>query len=246
MTAPCQLGTPILAASEWACPAVFCVLFAGLVAIAIFVTNQRLEQKGQVFEKLESMGFHVIASPTDVQKFDAYSMLGRPLTDGLHGVTWIARGRVSGLQTFVIQHVVCMKHHGRRGASLITRMFAATSCPAGWPRLELTEMNLGDELLGLVGVRRTEHPSGSSEFGKRWRVSCDDPDFANLVLSARVTDLALSLPGNSGVLIGGGHIVVSLKEYVRPDEAVRLASLPAEFLSLLSPEVSVYQSPIRA
>ena len=95
----------------------------------------------------------------------------------------------------------------------------------------------------MLGYRRFRQVPRQESAGAVW---CDDPDFANLVLSARVTDLALSLPGNSGVLIGGGHIVVSLKEYVRPDEAVRLASLPAEFLSLLSPEVSVYQSPIRA
>lgn len=245
MTAPCQLGTSVLANIDLG--GLFgALLVIGFLVLWILRINYIQSVKLSVFEKLESMGFEVLSCPSDVQKHDAYQMLGRSLSDGLHGVTWIARGRVSGLQTFVIQHVVCMKHHGRRGARLITRTFAVSSCPAGWPRFELTELHLRDDLLGVIRVHRTQFGDASSEFGRRWRVSCDDPAFADLVLDKRVTDLTLSLPANSGVLIGGGRIVVSLKAYVRPDEAVRLAALPAEFLSWLPPELAAYQSPTRA
>lgn len=242
MTAMCHIGTPMLANLDWGGLA-GAVIFIAMLLFIILDANRALTTKRELFERLEAMGLEVLACPSDVQKYDAYQMLGRPLGDGLHGVAWVARGRISERPAFVIEHVVHMKHHGRRGVRLTTRTFVVTSCPAGWPRLELTETHLGDELLRIVGIRRTQHSSSSREFGKRWRVSCDDPEFAGRLLNERVTALARSLPRSSGVLIGAGRIAISVKKPVRPDEVQVFSTRPAEFLSLLPPELDEYQSP---
>ena len=245
MTAMCHIGTPMLANLDWGGLAGAGIFIAMLLFTILWYHRAQTTKRG-VFDKLEAMGFEVLACPSDVQKYDAYQMLGRPLGDGLHGVAWVARGRISERLAFVIEHVVHMKHHGRRGVRLTTRTFAVTSCPAGWPRLELTETHLGDELLCIVGIRRTQHSSSSREFSKRWRVSCDDSEFAGRLLNERVTAFARSLPRNSGVLIGAGRIVISTQKLVRPDEVQVFSTRPAEFLSLLPPELDEYQSPAGA
>lgn len=241
MTATCHIGTLQLAISDWVCPAAFCVLVLGFISIAILVTNQRLKEKGLVFEKLESMGFHVMASPTEVQKLDAYAMINRELPNGLRAVSWIARGEISNRTTFVIEHLA--KIQRGRHTKWVYHTFAIASCPVKWPSVWLSRRHIGDELLGLVGINRGDVATDSAQFDREWRVNSPDPDFANLALSIPFMDAISRLPHETSVYLGRGKLVVGRKSRAKSESIEIFATMPAALLALLPPELDEYQSP---
>ncbi|MFO0836276.1 MAG: hypothetical protein U0638_15010 [Phycisphaerales bacterium] len=241
MTATCHIGTLQLAGNDWVCPSAFVVLVLGLISIAVFVANQRLKEKGLVFEKLESTGFHVLASPTEVQKLDAYAMINRELPNGLRAVSWIARGEISNRTTFVIEHLA--KIQRGRHTKWVYHTFAIASCPVKWPSVWVSGRNIGDELLGLVGINRGDVATDSAQFNREWRVNSPDPDFANLILSGAFLSAISRLPYETSVYLGRGKLVVGRKSRATSESIEEFAAMPAALLALLPPELDAYQTP---
>lgn len=212
-----------------------------IIVLVVFVNRATRKARAALLAKLRSLPLDVVDKPGDAAKGQAYALMGMTLPRAAKGVNMIARGIVRDRQIAVVEHL----HIVSTGKSShpVYWTFAIIDCPEHWPSLVLSEEHLGDKIMKLFGKDRSDVQTASKAFDDRWRVSCDDEDFAVLVLSEEVQAWANALPSSARVSLGNGHASVAIKAQLTIASVDAFVDAPSTLLDLLPPELEAYGSP---
>jgi len=186
------------------------------------------ERLGTAFEAL---GLSLEMNPKTPVHGERYTAVegGFDFPNGAKGVKWSAAGEVDERPTVLLHHVHVV--HTGNATVPVPKSVAATPCPEEWPVLSLGPETLATRLAELFGSRdiRVEDEG----FNRRWRVKCDDEDFAIAMLTPEVQAFLMNAPATEQWAIGRGWIRVARRETVKPDLVPELARRPGTLAARL-------------
>lgn len=218
------------------------ILLGGLavIIVAALVAAHRANKarRAKLEETLRAMGFTFTGSPAKIDKPALYEPFAHTpqFSHGAAGIQWAAQGRIAGATVHVAEHMH-MQSHGK-GAHPVHHTAAAVACPAPWPTLSLTREHWGHALANLLGARDVQ--LDDEAFNKRWRLKCDQPDFALLFLSPQAQTWLAAAPRNESWHLQAGRLVCVRHGTVKDDAIAALAARPAELMALVPPELAAW------
>jgi hypothetical protein len=218
-------------------PIVMMSVVALVVVLMITAQRKRLRELQHTFA---SAGFTCMFHPDGLTRSQAFSHAGgmQALRTGERGIQWAARGTINEREVWVMEHRYTSGSGKNRSTHYHT--IICTPGPHTWPDLSLTTENLFHKIGELFGGKDIQVESEA--FNKRWRVKCDNEDFAVLVLSPQVQEWCMSLERGLWLRIGQGAVCVVKSGVIGAKDLQRLASLPTDLYKLFPPELDAFGS----
>ncbi len=220
-----------------------CALIAVVAAIMYSAHRASKARRAKLEAALHALGFTFTGSPAKTDKpalfvpFAHAPQFSRG--GGASGIQWAAHGTVRGTAVHLAEHMY-MQSHGK-GAHPVHHTAAAVACPAHWPPLSLTREHWGHALADLVGM--SDLQLDDAAFNKRWRLKCDDADFALLLLSPEAQAWLAAAPKSEAWHLAGGQLVCVWHGTVTGEAVATLAARPLELLALVPPELAAWRAP---
>lgn len=225
----------------------------GIVATIIVSTvmNKRRWRR-EMNERCTALGGTFIEKPQDHEKHEAFQTVGpwQKLQTGSRGVQWLATVPVSVLphgttSVRLLGHLYSTGSGKNRQVHIHT--IAWIEAPRAWPILSVYGEHFMHRLADTLGLTerfgKKDLQLDDAEFNKRYRVNCDDEDFALMALTPQAQRWCLDLPKDKGQLrvdIGQGAVCVTMRRTPKPAELEQIARRVIEIRDLIPHELESF------
>ncbi|MGD9789301.1 MAG: hypothetical protein AB7Q00_06525 [Phycisphaerales bacterium] len=225
----------------------------GIVATIILATvmNKRRWRR-EMSERCMALGGTFIEKPQDHEKHEAFLCVGpwQKLQTGSRGVQWLATVPLSILphgttNVRMLGHLYSTGSGKNRQVHIHT--IAWLEAPRAWPILSVYGEHFMHRLADKFGLTerfgKKDLQLDDAEFNKRYRVNCDDEDFALLALTPEAQRWCMNLPKDKGQLrvdVGQGAICVTIRRTPKPAELEDFARRVVEIRDLIPPELASF------
>lgn len=162
----------------------------------------------------------------------------RTLRTGEKGVSWFALGMAEDRRCIVLEH----RYTSGSGKNTSTHYhtIAAVEAPERWPVLSLTGEAFFHKIGEKMGIRDIKVED--EEFNKRFRVKCDDEDFAVLVLTPEMQAWLKLLPKRVEVSIGDGAVCVVKRWVCKAEDVATMIAAAGALRNMLPAELESYNT----
>lgn len=212
--------------------AVVVAILAGVITLVIITAKKERLRRAAIAKALGERGLQVAQGLGDRE------VLGpiEPLASRLDKSVWSASGTIQGLELVAVEHT----YTTGAGKSRQTHNHSVVSfaLPVAWPALSVTAENflhrIG-ELFGMHDIRLEDEA-----FNKRFRVKCDDENFAILLLNPEVQGLMMAWEKRLSLAIKGNRLCVMVTRHL--DETAWIAFLDSSvaFRMAIAPELDAW------
>lgn len=180
---------------------IFLAAVAVLVVAMVFFERRR---RAGVQAALEARNFTVAMKLDGAER----ELLFGPMTSleflrhGARGMKWHARGQSLGRDVVVIEHSYTTGSGKNKRTVNNTAAALLGRSGAGWPLLSLTGESIfhriGEKFGGIRDVQLEDE-----RFNRRWRIKCNDEDFALAMLNPEVQQLLADADRREWWAVGG-------------------------------------------
>jgi hypothetical protein len=216
---------------------------AAFAVIMVLVHRAHKKRMAGLQAMLDSKGFSATWGKEAKEKALSAGVMNfigpfRTLRTGEKGVNWFALGMVEDRRCVVLEHRYTTG--SGKNSSTHYHTIASVEAPERWPVLQLSEEAFFHKIGEKLGLRDIKVED--EEFNKRFRVKCDDEDFAVLALTPEMQAWLKLLPKRVEVSIGDRAVCVVKRWVCKAEDVATLIAAAGALRNMMPAELDSYNA----